>query len=178
MSVELFSLGEHSSESFYISGGTLGHDAPCYVTRRADADLYVSLKNGVFCYVLTARQMGKSSLMVRTAARLRQEGSTALVLDLTAIGQNVTVEQWYRGVLGAIGEQLGGEDLLAELWREQGDRSPVQRWTKAICKVALDRQPGNVVIFVDEVDAVLNLPFSADEFFAAIRELHNRRAEC
>ena len=29
--------------------------------------------SGEFCYALTARQMGKSSLMVRAAARLREE---------------------------------------------------------------------------------------------------------
>jgi tetratricopeptide (TPR) repeat protein len=34
-----------------------------------------------------------------------------------------------------------------------------------------------VVIFIDEIDAVRSLPFSSDEFFAAIRDCHNRRAE-
>ena len=33
------------------------------------------------------------------------------------------------------------------------------------------------MIFVDEIDAVRSLPFSTDEFFAAIRECYNRRTE-
>jgi hypothetical protein len=33
------------------------------------------------------------------------------------------------------------------------------------------------VIFIDEIDIVRSLPFSTDEFFAAIRECYNRRAE-
>src|SRR5439155_22882702 len=33
-----------------------------------------------------------------------------------------------------------------------------------------------LVIFLDEIDAVRSLPFSIDEFFAAIRECYNRRA--
>ena len=41
--------------------------------RQADDALFDGLTQGTFCYVLTARQMGKSSLMVRTASRLRQE---------------------------------------------------------------------------------------------------------
>src|SRR4029078_11934175 len=32
-------------------------------------------------------------------------------------------------------------------------------------------------IFLDEIDVVRSLPFSADEFFAAIRECYTRRSE-
>src|SRR5437762_1931074 len=92
-------------DSFYITGGTVPRDAPCYVTRRADTDLYQGLTVGEFCYVLTSRQMGKSSLMVRTAQRLREDGATVLVLDLTALGQNLSAEQWYTGLLLRVGRQ-------------------------------------------------------------------------
>ena len=55
-------------------------------------NLCEGLLAGEFCYVLTSRQMGKSSLMVRAVRRLRQEGVTIAVLDLTAIGQNLTTD--------------------------------------------------------------------------------------
>jgi hypothetical protein len=34
-----------------------------------------------------------------------------------------------------------------------------------------------LVIFIDEIDVVRSLPFSTDEFFAAIRECYTRRAQ-
>jgi|GEM_PF-2606519 len=170
-------ITHHSSLSFYVTGGTLERDAPCYVLRQADKDLYAGLNEGQFCYVLTSRQMGKSSLMVRTAVRLRAEGVSVAVLDLTAIGQNVTAEQWYDGLLGPIGQQLHLEDELDDFWLDHERLGPLQRWMQAIREVVLPRCPGRIVIFVDEIDAVRSLPFSTDEFFAGIRELYNHRTQ-
>ena len=66
------------SSRFYWTSGTMGFDAPSYVERAADHELYEALHRGEYCSVLTSRQMGKSSLMVRTAARLREDGGLPL----------------------------------------------------------------------------------------------------
>ncbi|MDX2031636.1 MAG: AAA-like domain-containing protein [Blastocatellia bacterium] len=162
---------------FYVVGGTLHHDAPCYVYREADRELMESLLNGEFCYVLTPRQMGKSSLMIRTASRLLDLGSGVVILDLTAAGQNLTVEQWYGGLLMQVGQQLDLEDDLLDYWQERSMLSPLQRWMNAIREIVLPRAERRLVIFVDEIDAVRSLPFSTDEFFAGIREFYNRRSQ-
>ncbi len=167
----------HSSLAFYVVGGTLLGEARCYVVRQADDGLHAALSQGHFCYVLTSRQMGKSSLMVRTAARLREEGVGVAVLDLTAIGQNLSAEQWYDGLVSLIADHLDLEDELDEFWATSYRLGPMQRWMRAIREAVLPRYPGRVVIFIDEIDAVRSLPFSTDEFFAGIREFYNRRTQ-
>jgi hypothetical protein len=161
---------------FYVTGGTLRPDAPSYIERQADKDLCDGLLNGEFCYILTSRQMGKSSLMVRTVKRLRAEGVTVAVLDLTAIGQNLTTDQWYDGLISRLGQQLGLEDELLQFWEGHPELGPLQRWLTAIEDVVLEKIAGPIVIFVDEIDIVRSLSFSTDEFFAAIRESYNRRS--
>ncbi len=160
---------------FYVTGGTLPGDTPSYVPRHADQDLLNGLIAGEFCYVLNTRQMGKSSLMVRTAGRLEELGATAVVLDLTALGQNLTVEQWYDGLLNLVGRALGLEDELDEFWLAERRLGPMHRWMTALREVVLPQCPGPIVLFIDEIDVVRSLPFSTDEFFAGIRECYNLR---
>ena len=167
---------------FYITGGTLPLAAESYVVRQADTQLFDGLHRGEFCYVLDTRQMGKSSLMVRTARRLKEEGRRVVVLDLTALGQNLSVEQWYAGLLGRTAAQTGQMAELLAFWKEHRDLGPMQRFLEALRQVLLTPPPGadsvaDLILFVDEIDAVRSLPFSADEFFAGIRECYNRRPQ-
>ncbi|MDY7015162.1 MAG: AAA-like domain-containing protein, partial [Cyanobacteriota bacterium] len=75
----------------YHVGGSLMKNAPSYVERPADRDFYEALKRGEFCYVLNSRQMGKSSLMVKTHSRLEAEGFKCATVDMTNIGsENIT----------------------------------------------------------------------------------------
>src|SRR5439155_7630452 len=75
------------------------------------------------------------------------------------------------------GHQLGLEEELEKFWLDHSRLGPLQRFMAAIREVVLEWRPGKVVIFVDEIDVVRSLPFSTDEFFAAIRECYNRRTE-
>ncbi len=167
------------ARSFFVVGGTLAQDAPSYVQREADDEVFRLLRAGEYCHVLTPRQMGKSSLMVRTAARLRAAGTVAILLDLTALGVNVSPEQWYRGQIRRIGRQLGQEATFERRWQtatEQG-LGAYQRWEAVLTEFVLSQGDDPVVIFIDEIDIVRSLPFSADEYFAGIRQMYNARAE-
>src|ERR1043166_8597283 len=127
-----------SDTHFYITGGTLPPDALSYVERQADRDLLAALHVGEYCYVLNARQMGKSSLCVRTMGRLREEGIRTAFLDLPKFGgRNLTAEQWYAALLAELGRELGLRAECLAYWKEHPELPPVQRLFGAITEVAL-----------------------------------------
>lgn len=163
----------------YRVGGSLSVDAPTYVTRQADHDFFEGLKTGDFCYVLNARQTGKSSLLWRTRQRLAGEGVRCAVIDLSSIGRyQMTADKWYATVIRKL---VNDFDLANEFdqntwWCDLEHLSPTYRFSEFIETVLLTKLQGPIVIFMDEIDSVLRFEFK-DDFFTAIRAFFNKRAE-
>ena len=95
-----------SSSNFFVVGGTLKRDAASYVKRPVDDEILQLTLSGEYCNVLAARQTGKSSLMVRTSERLKEQGVRTVIIDLTSIGSNVAPSEWYFGLLSRLRREL------------------------------------------------------------------------
>ena len=162
--------------TIYTTGGTVQAGGGIYLSRRADADLLALCQEGAFAYILTPRQMGKSSLMVQTAERLSQEGIQSAIIDLTQLGVQVTAEQWYLGLLTIIEDQLDLNTNVVRWWQERTHLGLSQRMTHFFREVLLLEVAEPIVIFVDEIDSTLTLDFT-DDFFAVIRYLYVARAQ-
>ncbi len=165
------------AECFYTTGGTVqAQEGGIYLSRPADQQLLELCRQSRFAYVLTPRQLGKSSLMIRTAEELQAEGFRAVTVDLSQIGTGSDAEQWYGDVLEVVADQLELTTNARVWWKQQVETGLTLRLTRFFEEVALAEVNEPIVIFVDEIDTTLSLGFT-DDFFAAIRYFYVTRAQ-
>ena len=162
----------------YIAESTLPEDTQTYVTREADSQLYQALLEGKLCYVFNSRKIGKSSLALQTIKQLRTAGIRSVFIDLSGDETKLEhPEQWYANILDTFAYELDLDVNLKSWLEERNWLSPLRRLREFIEAVMLSQVPEKIVIFIDEIDSVLSLNFSADDLFAFIRSCYNRRTQ-
>jgi len=139
-----------AKQSIYTVGGTVQAGSGLYISRKVDEDLLTFCRDSTFAYILTSRQMGKSSLMVRTRDQLDKEGTTTAIIDLSEIGvEQITAEQWYLGLVDRIGDTLLTDFDTIGWWQERTHFSHAERLARFFQEVVLAQVKQRIVIFVD-----------------------------
>lgn len=158
----------------FVAGGPVQAANGLYLARGADAELLARCRAGDFVYILTARQLGKSSLMHRAAETLRAEGTVVATVDLQLFGRPDRPEQWYRAILAELAPKLGLDVDVGKWWRSHEEFGVADRFRRFL-EEAVARTPSRIVLFFDEIDTTLGLPYT-DDFFILIRALYTARA--
>lgn len=166
-----------SNPEAYVTGGTVQASGGLYVKRDADDELLMLCRMRAFVYILSTRQVGKSSLMTNVAQLLAEEGTLSVIVDLSELGgtREVTADQWYVGVLKELRSQLGLRVDVKPWWDAHAHLPYGQRLTLFLREVLLRQIEAPVVIFIDEIDTTRSLAFT-DDFYSAVRSVYNARA--
>jgi WD40 repeat protein len=162
---------------FFVVGGPVQPDRPCYLPRAADGQLLDAIADGDFCYVLGPRAMGKSSLMGRTVRILRSEGQQAAVIDLAQLGareQGADAGRWYYSIAYRVVRELRLKVDLQSWWQENSVLTREQRLVEFFLDVVLANTTAAVTVFFDEIELTQDLPY-AQELFGTIRAIYNAR---
>ena len=162
------------------AGGSIRAES-VYVERHADSELAAALREGEICHVLAPRQMGKTSLCGRVAQKLGKDGITCIQVDLNLLGGRNSVpdiDSWFFSLIRELSRQLGWpREFADDLWEREALTTATYKWSQFLHEEVPRRIAGPVVFIFDEIDTILTLPFSCDDFFAVVRALFNARPE-
>ena len=96
-------------------------------------------------------------------------------MDLSSIGTKVSQEEWYLGILNMIATDLGLQADLFAWWNQYAGLGAPQRFFNFMRDVMLKEIQDRIVLFFDEIDTTLSIPFG-DDFFGTIRATYNARS--
>ena len=159
-----------------VPGGTLDIDDPWYLSRPADATAFSVIQQaGQTLTIRGPRQMGKSSLLMRTIKAALDAGKKVALLDFQLVDESskADADVFFRRFASSIADQLELPDTVDEVW-DRGYSSP-QNCTRYVEKQILQPLGLPCVIAIDETDSIFRSAFSPD-FFAMLRSWHGLRA--
>ena len=145
-----------------------------YVERGADKQLRDNVANmGRPGYVLVARQMGKTNLLLHAKSQLGGNGNVFLYIDLSNIFPDLY--QFFRNIIDVAIDSnpeyfSSLEDRLAAS-RAKSLSRPAHKEHEYELRQLLNLTPGKLVICLDEIDALSKVEYS-DSVFSLIRSTY------
>ncbi|MGB3615870.1 MAG: AAA-like domain-containing protein, partial [Elainellaceae cyanobacterium] len=163
-------------EKLELPEGTMTVESQFYVARQADRIALETIgERGVTLTIKGARQVGKSSLLIRVMAAARQAGKRVAFLDFQMFDKTTlhSADAFFYQFCLWLSDALDLEDEVDAYWqRPEGNR---QRCTRYMRRHILPKLTGSLVLAMDEVESIFDTPFRTD-FFGMLRSWHNQRA--
>ena len=153
--------------------GSVPLDSPFYVERPPiESDCYKEiLKPGSLIRIRGPKQMGKTSLLNRVLAYAAQQNYQVVRMNLRKAEKTVftNLNRFLRWFCLNVSRQLHLEPKLDDYWDEEiGSKVSCTGYFQYL----LEQLETNLVIDLDEIDAVFNYPDIAEDFLALLREWH------
>ncbi|MCP3064823.1 AAA-like domain-containing protein [Myxococcus sp. K38C18041901] len=157
--------------------GAMDTESAFYVVRDADSTVMkaVSQKQGTTVTIKGARQMGKSSLLMRGLAGALAANKRVAYLSLQEFDSPslTNPDLFFQRFCSSLGDQLGLADQVGAYWQKPMGSS--QRCGQYMSGHVLRALDVPLVLGLDEVETLFELPFGTD-FFGMLRSWHNNRA--
>jgi CHASE2 domain-containing sensor protein len=108
--------------------------------------------------------------------RLQDQGFACVEMEMRDIcSYQINQEEFYGTMVSHLVSGLELDLDEGEWWYRYAYLSPFDRFSKFVDEEVLARVAGKIVIFIDEIDSILNLAFK-DDLFGFIRACYNKRA--
>ena len=162
--------------SLEMPEGTMDSQSAFYVERPSDAIALRTIgQRGVTITIKGPRQVGKSSLLIRTMEAAVNAGKRVAFLDFQLFDKAALAdaELFFRQFCIWLTDILEMPDRVDEYWNTPLGNS--QRCTRYMQRYILKELGNPLVLAMDEVDKVFVTDFRND-FFAMLRSWHNSRA--
>jgi len=171
----LVAKGQRTITSEQEPGGADPLDSPYYIERPTDVRFRAALDHqDSIVLVKGARQMGKTSLLVRGLKYAHDKGKKVIFCDLQKNqGSLTSIENLYKGICEVLAARLKLSVPPRKVW--DPDLPAGQNLEYYLLEEVLEKTPGHVVLAMDEVDLLADRPY-ASEAFGRFRGWHNERA--
>ncbi|BCM94505.1 hypothetical protein IAD21_06412 (plasmid) [Abditibacteriota bacterium] len=156
--------------------GAMDTESGFYIERPSDALALETIgRQGVTITIKGPRQMGKSSLLIRTMSAASDAGKRVAFLDFQLFDQEALshADLFFRQFATWLTDQLELDDQTEEHWNKPLGNA--QRCTRYVGRYLLRELDAPLVVAMDEVDSIFGATFRSD-FFAMLRAWHNSRA--
>ncbi|MDH3770842.1 MAG: AAA-like domain-containing protein, partial [Nitrospirota bacterium] len=126
-------------------------------------------------YILHSPQMGKSSLIAHTAEQLNATSHHAVLIDLSQFSLPPREEEWFHNIVRILDDSLDLSTDAMSWWANHPTVAPHTRLTQLMTEVILPEIIAPLVLFIDEIERTVALPFR-EHFFEWLTTLYESRA--